>query len=257
MEGVWDDASQSLGWKGIATKTRRGSPAWRMWRRHELVVRDGWWCFSSQHWPQKTEGSHPVRAVFWRQVQAAWAGTPATRFFTVPRGLAQFLEHSACVYASRLWWCGNRTAEIASVAHGPEVGKPWDMSEQATRPEEVSSDRGWAGRTRLSTSRAEWKTRRRKNRVAATFPEDLTSEEGQGRKKGERRGGGGWRWREWEAQINWLAFWLELCSEKHLRWLSTLNVEKTLITACIWLWHTGEVLAETRRKCWERSPRPR
>ena len=81
------------------------------------------------------------------------------------------------------------------MAHGPEVGKPWDVSERATRPEGVSSDRGWAGRTRLSTDRAEWKTRRTKNRVAAaTSPEDLTSpEEGQGRKKGHRRGGGGWR----------------------------------------------------------------
>lgn len=113
IQGGWDDASRSLGWKGIDAKTRRGSPAWRMWRRHELVVRDGWWCFSSQHWPQKTEGSHPVTAVLWRQVQAAWEGTQATRFITVPQGLAQFLEHSSCVYAitSLVMWKQNCRAK--------------------------------------------------------------------------------------------------------------------------------------------------
>ena len=129
------------------------------------------------------------------------------------------------------------------MVHHPEVGKLWYVSKGTTRPEGVSSDR--AGRGGLdSTNRAEWKTLRRKNRVPVTSPKNLTSpEEGQGRKKGERRGGGGWRWGEWEAKINWLDFWLELCPEKHLRWLWTPNVEKTLITACIWLWHRPE-------KCW-------
>ena len=79
------------------------------------------------------------------------------------------------------------------MVHHPEVGKLWYVSKGATRPEGVSSDR--AGRGGLdSTNRAEWKTLRRKNRVPVTSPKNLTSpEEGQGRKKGERRGGGGWR----------------------------------------------------------------
>lgn len=79
------------------------------------------------------------------------------------------------------------------MAHRPEVGKPWDVSKGVTRLEGVSSDRaGWGGLD--STNRAEWKTLRRKNRVPVTSLEDLTSpEEGQGRKKGEWRGGGGWR----------------------------------------------------------------
>ena len=144
---------------------------------------------------------------------------------------------------SRLWWCGNRTAEL-SEGGSPPWGRQAVVCEQRSNSTGRGLLRqGWRGGLN-SINRAEWKTLRRKNRVPVTSPKDVTSpEEGQGRKKGERRGGGGWRWGEWEAKINWLDFWLELCPEKHLRWLWTANVEKTLITACIWLWHQLE-------KCW-------
>lgn len=85
------------------------------------------------------------------------------------------------------------------------------------------------------------------------------SEEAQSRTKGEQNGGGGLKWKGWEAKINWSHIsQLELSQKSiwELRLMPGLGVEQALTVACGWFWYWLEgVLAKTRSKHCERSPR--